>query len=191
MRLLLTATALCALSSCASMSKSECVYADWKAIGFEDGSVGAPASAISSRRQACAAAGVTPSMEDYLAGRESGLEEYCTPANGFASGENGEQYSGVCGKHHEASFLEQYRAGARLYTLRDRVQSADNALRHANEDLGDVKFQITSTAAAILKPELSVIDRATMVARLKDLSEDSERIERSIPALRTNLDIAH
>ena len=172
------------------MSKSECVYADWRAIGFEDGAAGMPATAISERRQACAAAGVTPNMSEYLAGRDEGLQEYCTPANGFASGEEGQPYTGACARHNEPAFVEQHRLGSRLFVLRDRVRSANYALRQANEDLGGVKARLTQTAAAILSPDISVIDRAMLVTQVKDLAEESERIERSMPALRTNLDVA-
>lgn len=65
------------LAGCAGgMSKDECLYADWRAIGFEDGSRRGPAGAVSSRRTACAnKAGVTADMRAYLAGREEGLNE--------------------------------------------------------------------------------------------------------------------
>jgi hypothetical protein len=190
MRFALIATSCCMLASCASMSKSECLYADWRAVGYEDGAAGAPASAVSSRRQACAKAGVTPDMGEYLAGRDAGLVEYCTPANGFSAGENGASYSGVCGRHDEASFLEQYRAGARLYTLRGRVSGADFALRQATDDLGAAKYAITQTSIALIRPELSVVDRAAYVVELTHLAEESERIERSLPGLRMNIETA-
>ena len=190
MRFALIATSCLTLASCASMSKSECLYADWRAIGYEDGAAGAPASAVSSRRQACAKAGVTPDMSEYLAGRDAGLVEYCTPTNGFSAGENGASYSGACGRHDEASFLEQYRAGARLYTLRERVRGADFALRQATGDLGAAKYAITQTSIALIRPELSVIDRAAYVVELTHLSEESERIERSLPGLRMGVETA-
>jgi hypothetical protein len=190
MRFVTIATSCALLASCAGMSKSECVYADWRAIGYEDGAYGAPASAVSSRRQACAKAGVTPDMNAYLAGRDAGLAEYCTPANGFSAGEHGTQYSGVCGRHNEASFLEEYRAGAHLYVLRDRADGADFALSEALDHLGSIRFAITHTTTDLIRPDLSVADRAASVVELSRLSSESERVERSIPALRMNLESA-
>lgn len=172
------------------MSKNECVYADWRAIGFEDGAAGASSTAISSRRQACAAVGVTPDMEQYLAGRDAGLNEYCTPMNGFREGESGAAYSGACGRHNEASFLAQYRAGSQLYLLRDRARGASYALVKANEDLGAMKFAITHAATNLIRPDLSVADRAALVVEMTRLNEESERVERSLPALRMRVDIA-
>lgn len=186
----LLSTASFLLAGCASMSKGECLYADWRAVGYEDGASGAPASVLSSRRQACAKAGVTPDMDAYLAGRDRGLVEYCTPANGFSTGENGQPYSGVCGRHDEASFLEQHRMGARLYALRDRVRSADYSLRLAQEDLGTVQHEISVTTVSLIRPDLSVSQRAAQVVELMRLGEESERIERSLPGLRQDVDLA-
>lgn len=191
MRFVLVATAsTMLLAGCASMSKSECLYADWQAIGFEDGSVGMPASAVSSRRQACAKAGVTPDMDAYLAGRDQGLQEYCTPGNAFRVGENGGGYSGVCARHDEASFLDQYRVGARLYLLRDKLRSAEFALRQANDDLGNTQHGIALATAALVRPDLTIAERTAYVVDLKRLAEEGEAIERSIPGLRMNIDLA-
>jgi hypothetical protein len=190
MRFVLLAAASAMLAGCASMSKDECLYADWRAIGFEDGAVGASASAISSRRQACAKAGVTPDTVAYLDGREAGLFEYCTPANGFSAGESGAAYSGACARHGEATFLDQYRAGAHLYLLRDRVRTADYALYHAAEDLAEIQKGVAHAAASLVRPDLTVAERAAFVVELTRLSGESDLIERAIPALRTDLEIA-
>jgi Protein of unknown function (DUF2799) len=190
MRFVLLASSCLMLTGCASMSKSECVYADWRAIGYEDGANGYPATAVSSRRQACAKAGVTPDMSEYLAGRDRGLEEYCTPANGFATGENGAGYNGVCGRHNEEAFLDHYRAGARLYTLRDRVRSAGYALRTANEHLGEIKFAITETTTGLIRPDLTVAQRAAEVVELTQLAQEGDRVERSLPSLQMELQLA-
>lgn len=190
MRLVLAASSCLALAGCASMSKSECLYADWRAVGYEDGAAGAPATAVAARRQACARAGVTPNMGEYLAGRDVGLQEYCTAANGFSVGESGGAYSGVCGQHEEQAFLEQYRAGAHLYRLRDEVDSAHFALNQATGDLGSIKYAIAQTSITLVRPDLSVTERAAQVVELTHLSDEFERIERSIPALRSHVEAA-
>ena len=178
------------LAGCASMSKSECLYADWQAVGFEDGASGAHASAVASRRQACARAGVTPDMAAYLAGRDQGLMEFCTPANGFRTGERGAAYSGVCARHNEASFLDEYRAGAHLYLLRDRVLAARHALHQATSDLGAIDAETVYASTALIRPDLTVAERAKLVVELTRLSEESDRIERALPPLQSTLDIA-
>lgn len=55
------------LAGCASgMDSAECVTADWRAIGYEDGSQGRGANSFSERRKACADHGVTPNFEAYF-----------------------------------------------------------------------------------------------------------------------------
>ncbi len=52
------------LAGCASgMDSAECVTADWRAIGYEDGSQGRGTGAFAARRKACADHGVTPKFE--------------------------------------------------------------------------------------------------------------------------------
>ena len=80
MRLLAMISALLVLSGCASMSAEECLTADWQAIGYEDGARGAPVSAVTPRRQACAkTAGVQVDMTAYMTGRDMGLVEFLPP----------------------------------------------------------------------------------------------------------------
>ena len=114
---------LLALGGCAGgMSKEECLYADWQAIGYEDGARGAPANAVSSRRQACAnKAGVTADMSAYLAGRDQGLQEYCRPANAFSIGARGAHYYGVCTGPDGDEFAAAFQSGHQLYALSFRM----------------------------------------------------------------------
>ena len=48
-----------AIAGCSTMSADECVTADWRTIGYEDGAAGREVSAISRHRKACAKHGVT------------------------------------------------------------------------------------------------------------------------------------
>ncbi|XOV87505.1 MAG: DUF2799 domain-containing protein [Pseudomonadota bacterium] len=84
------------LSGCATMSKEECVNADWRIIGFEDGASGSPANQIGVRRKACADHGVVPDKDAYDAGYAEGLVTYCVYDYGLAAGRNGRLANGVC-----------------------------------------------------------------------------------------------
>lgn len=59
---LLIVAILSGLSACASMSKDECLNANWKTIGYEDGSLGRPETTIQAHRKACAKINVTPDL---------------------------------------------------------------------------------------------------------------------------------
>ena len=78
--------AAAALSGCNSMSAQECLATDWRTVGYEDGVNGYTGDRIGHYRKACSEHGVTPNLEQYQAGREQGLREFCKPANGFRVG---------------------------------------------------------------------------------------------------------
>lgn len=171
-------------SGCASMSKEECLHADWRAIGYEDGAHGAAVSAISPRRRACTKkVGVAPDMSAYLAGRREGLERYCEPTNGFAVGSRGAAYNGVCEGPDAVHFLAAYQKGHQLYQLEAAHIGAGQAISDAQKDLWAVKRQIADVEVALVSPSTPHGARLELLAELKNLSEDKGRIETAIIAL--------
>jgi len=94
-----------AVSGCSTLSKGECLSANWKNIGYGDGAQGYLAARISQHRSACAEYNVTPDLNAYTAGRNEGLAQYCTPANGYNTGFAGTSYNGVCSNHNEKEFV--------------------------------------------------------------------------------------
>jgi hypothetical protein len=189
MRIAASAIALALLGGCAGgLSKEECLYADWRAIGYEDGARGAPTSAVSSHRQACAKkAGVTPNMSEYLAGRDAGLGDYCQPSNGFTVGANGWRYYGVCTGPGEGAFMSAYQQGSQLYTLEGEVSRTANALASAEARLDDVEHKISHAEVALISPETPHVDRIDILADLKNLNEEKRRIRDSFRPLRIDL----
>lgn len=175
--------AMLVLSGCATMSGDECLTSDWRAIGYEDGSQGYASSRLGQHRKACAKHGVTPDFTAYQSGRDEGLREYCQPQRGFNLGVAGGRYNGVCPSHLEPGFLDAFRTGAHLHTLRSNVNSANyqiNAKQHELDDLEDV---VRSKEAALIASETTVQDRVLILADLKDLSERRGQLEAEIVAL--------
>ena len=172
------------LSACASMSESECLTADWGAIGYEDGSRGATVSAVTSRRQACAKkAGITVDMDAYLAGRQQGLRQFCTPTNAYSLGSRGGAYYGVCNGPEEEEFVYAYEAGKQLYYLESNVARAANAIQQAHSDLRAAEHNIAHTEAALISPKTPMRDRPGLLVDLKEYSKEKGRIETAIIAL--------
>ena len=186
MRIAASALMLALLGGCAGgLSKEECLYADWRAIGYEDGARGASANAVSSHRQACAKkAGVTPDMSEYLAGRDAGLRDYCQPSNGFRVGANGWQYYGVCTGPGEGAFMSAYQQGNQLFTLEGDVARAENALSSAEARLEDVEHKISHAEVALISPDTPHEERVHILADLKNLNEEKRRVRDSFRPLR-------
>ncbi|PQA87761.1 DUF2799 domain-containing protein [Hyphococcus luteus] len=186
MRIIASALLLILVGGCAGgLSKEECLYADWRAIGYEDGARGAPTSAVSSHRQACAKkAGVTPDMSAYLAGRDAGLREYCQPSNGFAVGSRGGHYYGVCNGPEEGAFTAAYQQGNQLYALESDVARTSAALDEAHARYENIEHRISHAEVALVSPETPHAERLDILADIKNMQEEKRRIEHSFRPLR-------
>ena len=182
-RVVLFAVAAMAVSGCATMNEDQCVASDWAAVGYEDGSNGYPSNRFGSYRKACAKHGVTPDFRAYQEGRDEGLVEYCRPSRGYNLGVSGASYNGVCDAALEEEFLDAYRLGHELYSLRANVYSANDRIAAREKALENVRDSIRTKEAALLAPETEVQDRVLLLADLKELSERTGELEAEIDAL--------
>lgn len=185
MRKILTVSVLALTAAgCAGMSKEECLYADWRAIGYEDGAAGRPVSAVSSRRARCAnKAGITVDMVSYQAGRSEGLRVYCRPSRAFSEGSRGAYYHGVCTGPEEFEFTTAYQAGHQLFSLRQTVAGISADIQRAHNDINRIEHDITHTQGALISPGVPVAERVQLLADLKNLSEEKGNIETALIAL--------
>lgn len=177
---ILAVTITMVLGACATMSGDECATGDWRMIGFEDGSKGYGAERLGEHRKACARHGVTPDLQAYRSGREEGLRDFCQPSRGFNLGARGGRYDGVCSVDMESDFLDAYRAGYHLYELQSAVNSANYQINARQHELDDVHDLIREKEALLIAEETTTQDRILILADLKDLSEQSGRLEAEI-----------
>lgn len=192
MRAVIILLASLAISACASgMSEKECLYADWRAIGYEDGAAGRDAGAISHQRAACAdKARVTPDMEAYIAGREAGLNQFCRPMNGFDYGSRGNRYAGACQGRNEAAFVASYEKGLALYGYVSRLEEARAALANAHADLDRLQQEIAANETALKSPATPHPARVDHVAALKHLTEERAKMRAAMRNLALDVNAA-
>src|SRR4051812_34107862 len=88
-KLLATLAVLASLTGCASLSKSECLSANWEDVGIRDGADGRPEEYLIQHSKACAKVAVVPDRGAWLHGREQGLDRFCVPHRMYQLGENG------------------------------------------------------------------------------------------------------
>lgn len=148
------------LNGCATMNQSECLTADWYAVGLEDGSRGQSASRLGRHREACAEYGVTPDVQRYSEGRSEGLENFCREASGFYQGKSGYVYSGVCPSYLEDEFLLGYTAGRDLYRLNLRIE-------HSHQAVEEKRSQIKHLRELVFTEEQRLIDDNSSEAQRK------------------------
>ena len=181
-RFLLIALAVI-MSGCATMNADQCAMSDWHAVGYEDGSRGYTSDRFGQYRKACAKHSVAPDFQAYQVGRKEGLVEFCQPARGFNLGAAGGRYNGVCDVAMEEEFLDAYRVGSQLYTLRSNVNRVNGAISSREQKMEDNVETIAAKQATLIAADTTVEDRVLILADLKRLSEEQGELEAEIEQL--------
>jgi hypothetical protein len=168
-RLLSLAAAVSLIAGCSGMSEQACVTADWRTVGFEDGTLGRSEASIGRYRQQCADHGVAPDLDSYRAGHADGVRVYCRESNGFAVGHSGATYQGVCPADLEAAFVAEYNAGRRLNELESVLASVDSRIAGNYRGQENIKQELTDIAAKMIATDTTPEQRVAMVTRSADL----------------------
>ncbi len=105
---LLSAFGLSAIvTGCATTTQQpqiDCAAPDWHAVGIEDGKAGRYPYEISRHQKQCQAIKLTPEIiKTWEAGRQIGLNSYCSKGNAYEIGQRGYSLNQVC---PEAGLLE-------------------------------------------------------------------------------------
>jgi len=180
---LIVAILVIGLSGCASMNADECAANDWFAIGHEDGSRGYTSDRFGNYRKACSKHGVSPDFQAYQSGRDRGLVEFCQPGRGYHLGVNGGQYRGVCSVEMEASFLEAYRAGRKLHTLRANVSTVNSQIYNKERELKNSENRATEAAVLLVSSKTTTEERVLLLVELKEISAHIGQLESEIDLL--------
>jgi Protein of unknown function (DUF2799) len=125
------------LSGCASLSKSECLAADWEDIGVRDGANGHAEEYLIQHAKACAKVDVVPDRGAWQRGRERGLERYCVPRRAYQSGEYGSGFNlEQCVSYDQQRLEDAWRKGNDVHRLSNDLGSIDSEIRsiHASLD---------------------------------------------------------
>ncbi len=136
-----------ALAGCATLSREECLRGDWYQIGVQDGQQGRLLSRIDNHRDACRD---TPAIIDegaYRAGRDIGLQSYCTPVSGYRVAANGDAYGNVCPVTSEAHFLQGYVLGEQVHRAEEDVDDAERRVRDLETRLDEKHDDIDEVQA--------------------------------------------
>lgn len=127
---------LLSLGGCETLSKSECAVADWRALGVQDGLQGR-ADAAADYYESCTKHGYGVDVNSYRAGRQVGLQQYCTYGNAVRVGLAGKAYSGVCAPSIDPDFRRLQAAGYRVYDTQRHVDVLKAEQRGLERDLAD------------------------------------------------------
>jgi len=193
-RLLTVSMLIIVINGCATMSKDECMVADWRAIGYEDGSRGFSEQQFSEHRKACAEYGVAANFDRYQDGHRDGVKSYCVPRTTFRLGSNGSSLNPVCTTVPGGPLIRAYNQGREVYKVKSEKAEVDRLIRALSDEVSDLEHEMAaneeviiadSTSPSIRKELLEqnrAIERiiADKIAEREDLYPESDRLQRKI-----------
>lgn len=171
----------------ASVSESQCAAGDWQTIGYRDGAVGTRSTRLLAHQDACVQHGVIPDRDEYMLGWKQGIAEFCDPNNAFEVGHSGQRHRNVCPPDQRQGFQQAYKEGRTLYLATAAVQNLERKLSNKRLRLETVKEEIVTTAAAQLNPALLPNTRIELLARIRRLNDEENRLTAEIPLLEEQL----
>lgn len=175
-----------ALSGCGGMSASECELADWRAVGYEDGSRGRTTDVFARHRKACAKHEVAADFDDYQAGRQAGLREYCKPERGYREGARGAQYQGVCPADLEAEFYHAFVEGQILYNLESAVTRTERQIESNKARMNAIEKRLADNTSDAIRG-LPQEELADLIVETKQLAEERMTLEQENEQLEQRL----
>ncbi|GLS25062.1 DUF2799 domain-containing protein [Marinibactrum halimedae] len=178
------------VTGCATMNESECLTADWRGIGYEDGAQGRTSAMLTKRREACAKHGVTPVLKEYQLGYREGLTVFCTEHNGFTVGSSGYQYSGICPKSLEKPFMRGYTMGKQLSALEEAVFAIQSRIDNASHDIDHLQSDIAIKREVIISDDSTRQQRAVLLDQIQAMEYEIGVLEGAIVADLQELAIA-
>ncbi|MEN8207103.1 MAG: DUF2799 domain-containing protein [Pseudomonadota bacterium] len=179
---------LALLQGCATLDRDECMLADWRLIGYQDGVAGKSAAVIGEYREDCAKHTVVPDLDAYRGGREEGLQQYCKADNGYRLGNAGRGFAAVCPVALEDDFREAYSAGRGLFLARSTVKKTRSLITQHKETLSNLETNRDEKLASLIAKGLKPNQRVMILYDIKELEEDMDSIEDEIAALDHDLE---
>lgn len=122
------------LTSCATVSKSQCQVGDWQQLGRAAGESGASQRFYHRVAKDCSEYGVRADSAAFEKGRLQGNKRFCTASGGLNAGRRGIEYQSVCSGEAEIDFMRGYLLGRELYLIeleyRDSRRLYDDYYHH-------------------------------------------------------------
>ncbi len=171
------------LSGCSTLNKDECRNANWKMIGYEDGSRGQGPERIGAHRQSCAQHNITPDLQAYQNGHAEGMRQFCQPRNGYQQGQNGYRYTGGCPHDLEPAFVQGHKSGAEIYAVKNKINSARTQQNNAIKNIKQVENDIAGKEKLIVLGNTTSTQRLILLQDIKQLTQTKGDLEDEIHGL--------
>jgi len=175
------------IHGCASLNREECMVADWRLIGYQDGLAGKSPSAVGVYRKDCAEYAVVPDLDAYQAGRAEGLQEYCKADSGYRLGKSGHAFPTVCPAHLEAQFRDAYNEGREIYLARAAVKETHKQIHEYLETLQQLEDDKHYKLSELVSDGLPSEQRILILYEITEIDQERGYIEDELVALEDEL----
>jgi len=179
---------LALLQGCATLNKDECMLADWRLIGYQDGAAGKSAAVVGEYREDCAKHAVVPDLDAWRAGREEGLQQYCKADNGYRLGNAGRGFAAVCPTPLAADFRNAYDTGRQFYLARSAVNKTHSRINSRKQTLSDLEKNRAEKLAALIADGLKADQRVMILYEVNELQQEMDSVEDEIVDLELDLE---
>lgn len=175
------------LSGCVSASKNTCSDTNWELLGLGDGRSGHTLKRLEQHRRSCAEHKVVPDERAYFKGRDKGLLHYCQASHGYQQGIAGSSYKNVCPTKLEPMFIDAYRFGRKLYTLKQEITSLELKLAQAQETQRRFETDAQHNRFVINNKRNTEATRARLAEQLRSFDQAIQQFQLTIQKLRTSI----
>ncbi|WKE65595.1 DUF2799 domain-containing protein [Gallaecimonas kandeliae] len=140
------------LSGCAAVTADQCANMNWHQQGLNDGFDGLVARSGYWQSQ-CQQYGYGVDQQGYSQGWVEGNRQYCTPAQGYRHGSQGQDYQGVCQGPAQQAFLDSYQQGRQLFERNQYRQSLYDRQSDLRRQVADIDRQLRARPHPCPPPE--------------------------------------
>jgi hypothetical protein len=163
-----------------TVTEHQCRAGDWHTIGYRDSRQGLLSTQLLPHQEACGEYGIYLAREDYMAGWNDGLAEYCTSDNGFTLGRRGANHQSLCTSD---DFTLAYQDGRRLYEENREVTLMQREIDGVEQRLVNIRQELIGATTAQLAPDLTTQHRIRLLAKVESLYTERTRLKSSLPRL--------
>ncbi len=179
------------LAGCQTLSKEECVAADWRVVGEQDGAAGhPPQQRFGDHAKACERAGVVPNQSLWNEGYQVGIRRFCTPLSGLAHGQKGGSYANTCPADLAPGFQSGYQVGLKQHskqsemnTIKSNIRGAESVIASTRQQISEGKIDQSSGESIIRSNERKINDLNRELGRRE---AEFYRIQNEIEDFRLN-----
>ena len=177
LKIIFLASLLSLINSCATLSREDCMQGAWFELGLRDGRKGKTFTHLGQHQKACLEYGIRLDKNQYNAGREQGLQDYCLLDNAIEMGLQGRRYQSVCPIEIHATFLRYNQAAYEVYRCQEDLENLDDELFDKENSL--LSNKLTDDARSTIRVDIRDLDRERQKIR-DDLYSRERRLDNLI-----------